>query len=242
MVQEPTAGKELKPESELVDDEPEDVPELYESSDDESSDDESDEEGAIKSGEAKYPGLKAPTLTTGERINGKNKRQLKKENKARRLEKQVQQQEQTYWSKYKGEKKLPAAKEGPKKWKGQMCPQGLALHHPAAETLLEYATGGCPANTGRPWTYEEMEEAVQRGPHRSALEPDAIAQLREELKEKVAAGQAEVVEWDDIKHDPPEQLKISPLAMIPHKSRKYRAILDLSFKLRLKSGEDLESQ
>ena len=29
------------------------------------------------------------------------------------------------------------------------------------------------------------------------------------------------------------KLKISPLAMIPHKSRKYRAILDLSFELRL---------
>ena len=43
--------------------------------------------------------------------------------------------------------------------------------------------------------------------------------------------------WDDIKDNPPEQLKISPVAMIPHKSRKYRAILDLSFKLRLKNGE-----
>ena len=33
-----------------------------------------------------------------------------------------------------------------------------------------------------------------------------------------------------------KELKISPIAMIPHKSRKYRAILDLSFRLRLKNG------
>merc|ERR1712129_628357 len=51
--------------------------------------------------------------------------------------------------------------------------------------------------------------------------------------------QCKVVLWDDIKHNPPKQLNISPLAMIPHKSRMFRAILDLSFNIRLKSGEQL---
>jgi len=82
--------------------------------------------------------------------------------------------------------------------------------------------------TGRPWTKEQMEAAIQKGPHASSLAPDAIDQLAEELKEKVKSGQARVVLWDEIKDNPPPQLKISPLAMIPHKSRKYRAILDLS--------------
>lgn len=48
-------------------------------------------------------------------------------------------------------------------------------------------------------------------------------------------GFAEVVEWDHIRdhlHEYPH-LKISPLAMIPHKSRKYRSILDLSFRLKM---------
>ena len=44
--------------------------------------------------------------------------------------------------------------------------------------------------------------------------------------------------WDDIKQNPPSNLKISPLAMITHKSRKYRAILDLSFALKV-AGWDI---
>jgi hypothetical protein len=35
------------------------------------------------------------------------------------------------------------------------------------------------------------------------------------------------------KHNPLKQLKISPIAMVPHKSRPYRAILDLSFSIKL---------
>ena len=50
-----------------------------------------------------------------------------------------------------------------------------------------------------------------------------------------------MVLWDDIKHNPPEQLKISPIAMIPHKSRLFREILDLSFALGLKNGDTLQS-
>ena len=68
-----------------------------------------------------------------------------------------------------------------------------------------------------------------------------MAQLRSETDEKVRTGQAKIVRWDDIKHDFPKQLKVSPVAMVPHKSRKWRAILDLSFRLRLRSGEVVPS-
>ena len=46
--------------------------------------------------------------------------------------------------------------------------------------------------------------------------------------------------WDDIKQNPPSKLKISPLEIIPHKNRKYRAISDLFFALKV-SGWDLPS-
>ena len=46
--------------------------------------------------------------------------------------------------------------------------------------------------------------------------------------------------WDDIKQNPPSKLKISPLEIIPHKSTKYRAILDISFALEV-AGWDLPS-
>ncbi len=110
-----------------------------------------------------------------------------------------------------------------------MCPSGRALHHPAAELLNQWATFGCPTHTGQPWTKEDMWAAVAWGPHQSALTPEAIDHFAEEAKEKVKTNQAQIVAWDDIKDNPPPQLKISPIPAIPHKSKTYRSILDLSF-------------
>ncbi len=81
-----------------------------------------------------------------------------------------------------------------------------------------------------------MQAAIDRGPHESALDPEAIAQLNLEIQEKVRLGQARVVQWDNLRSNPPPELKISPLAMIPHKSRKFWAILDLSFPVKLTNG------
>ena len=190
---------------------------------------------------SQWPGLDPPRVNSGERVSGKNKRQHRRENKAARMQRQEEQEEQSYWQHYKGEFVLPEQRDPPDAYRGDMCPSNLALHHPAAAKLLQYATGGCPSNTGQPWTRQQIEEAIERGPHVSAMEPEPMEQLRTEVLEKVKIGQARLVNWDDIKHDPPEQLKISPIAMIPHKSRKYRAILDLSFRLRLKCGDMLAS-
>jgi hypothetical protein len=84
-----------------------------------------------------------------------------------------------------------------------------------------------------------MVEVVVRGPHVSTMDPAAMDQLAGEVAEKVRNKQARIVLWDDVKHNPPSKLKISPIAMIPHKSRGFRAILDLSFCLRLSTGEHL---
>jgi hypothetical protein len=62
-----------------------------------------------------------------------------------------------------------------------------------------------------------------------------------ERAKKVRVGQAKLVLWDDIKDNPPPQLKILPIAAIPHKSKAFRSILDLSFSLHLKNGGILES-
>ena len=71
--------------------------------------------------------------------------------------------------------------------------------------------------------------------------PAAMKQLDNEVKEKVKNGQAKLVRWDDIKHDPHKQLKVSPMAMVPHKSCPYRAILDLSFSVRLSPTDSIPS-
>jgi hypothetical protein len=53
--------------------------------------------------------------------------------------------------------------------------------------------------------------------------------------------QARIVVWDDIKHNPPRELKISPIVVIPHKLKAFCSILDLSFQLKLKKGGVLAS-
>lgn len=74
----------------------------------------------------------------------------------------------------------------------EMCPQGLALAHPAASLLKEWSQYGCPAMTGKDWTVEQMEAAIVRGPHESALCPEAIAHFQERrLKRK----------WRLVKHE-----------------------------------------
>ena len=110
----------------------------------------------------------------------------------------------------------------------------LALHHPAADRLLQYATKGCPAETGQDWTVEMIQAAIDRGPHKSAMSPAAMAYIQSEAFDKERIGKARIVEWSrEFKRSPPAQLKVSPIAAIPHKSRAFWSILDLSFILRL---------
>ncbi len=117
-----------------------------------------------------------------------------------------------------------------------MCPSGLALLQPAAELLNEWASYGCPTRTGKQWMQEQMQAAVDRGPHRLALFNAAIAHFRVEVDKKVKIRHAKLVAWDSIKDNSPAELKISPIAAIPHKLKQFCSILELSFHLRLKQG------
>ena len=186
--------------------------------------------------------LRAPTLTDGTLVTGDTTEKLRKLNKqARNKTLAAQSEDIAWWAVHKGDFNLPTLSTKRPTHRNNMCPSGLASHHPAAELLMEYATLGCPTDTGKQWTPSQMQAAIDRGPHISALDPNAITQLHEEVQQKVANGQARIVNWDDIKDDPPAELKISPLAMIPHKSRLFRAILDLSFPVRLVDGSIVPS-
>ena len=113
-----------------------------------------------------------------------------------------------------------------------MCPTGPALNHPAAPVLLKYATDGCPVDCGADWSLEKLDEAVAYAAHPSAEAPEATKALHEEVMEKVTDGYVDLIPWDVLRKNPPKQLKISPIAAIPHKSRDFRMILDLSFVLK----------
>ena len=122
-----------------------------------------------------------------------------------------------------------------------MYPRAAALDHPAAADLLQYAKQGCPLDCGRNWTINELEQAITNGAHKSARIDKAATACRKEALERVRDGRMRIVNWNDIKHNPPKNLKISPIAAIPHKSRDYRMILDLAFALKLENGSDLQS-
>ena len=124
---------------------------------------------------------------------------------------------------------LPIKQALGKKKIGLMWPRGIANLHPAAPLLHQYSNYGCPVDCGANWTNEQIIAAIQRGPHISAHNPVARKCLIEEAKEKERGGYAKIIKYKEIKNDIPPSLKISPVAMIPHKSRRYRCILDLSF-------------
>jgi hypothetical protein len=116
--------------------------------------------------------------------------------------------------------------------KGLMWPTSYALQHEAAPILASYSTKGCPVDCGKNWTATEVVEAIKYGAHPSAKAPEALKCLIAEAETKVKNGFAKIIKWKDIKTNIPPKLKISPIAMIPHKSRKFRGILDLSFQLK----------
>ena len=72
-----------------------------------------------------------------------------------------------------------------------------------------------------------------KGSHDSAFEEESISHFATEMKEKVVSNQARLVCREKNKGNSPTQMKVSPIAKIPHKSKIFRLILDLSFSLKI---------
>jgi hypothetical protein len=154
-------------------------------------------------------GLLPPTIeATGEPVAGRDIEKLRLQNKRRRHALQELQEHTLAWTTHRGDEQLPKPTPLPDTWRGNMCPSGIATSHPAGELLQEWSKLGCPMRTGCPWSKAEMWEAIERGPHRSALSSEALDHFAAEAIEKVNAGQSRIVEWDSIKDNPPRQLKI----------------------------------
>ena len=125
----------------------------------------------------------------------------------------------------------PSQSKLPSTLHGLMCPRNNVLQHPAAKLLLKWATDGCPVDCGQPWSKQAIQAAIDKAAHPSAQSLEAATSCRNEALERVKDKCARLVKWDDIKHNPPINLKISPIAAIPHKSRAFRMILDLSYNI-----------
>ncbi len=182
-------------------------------------------------------GLHPPVLvTTGNLVMGLETDKLQLQNRRQRHALQDTQLPTLMWTRNLGSAILPPAQARPSAYRNKMCPTGIATAHPADDLLAKWSQLRCPTRTGKPWLKQEMWEAGARGPHQSSLTPKALAHFTEESIEKVQEGQAKSVMWDDIEDNPPAQLKILPIATIPHKSKAFCSILDLSFRLQLKHG------
>ena len=104
---------------------------------------------------------------------------------------------------------------------GLMFPRNRVLKHPAARMLLKWAIEGCPLDCGEPWTHRRIQTAIDKAAHPSAQSHAAATACRNEALERVKDKCVRLIKWDDIKHNPPKNLKISPIAAIPHKSRAF---------------------
>jgi hypothetical protein len=133
--------------------------------------------------------LDPPTFQlTGQPMLGKDRTKHTKENKNKHQMTQATQPKTTYWETHKGEVQLLEDMQEQPAYRNEMCPNRLALHYPAAATLKEYATYGCPAKTGKSWMKVEIWEALERGPHASALSAEALEHFKHKAAKKGSNG------------------------------------------------------
>jgi hypothetical protein len=132
-------------------------------------------------------GLAPPRLAdTNDEATGDDRKTIRLQNKRRRQRLKATQQPESLWTDHTGTvpyESTPMPRDrGP--YRNSMCPTGRALRHPATDLLRDWAMLGCPTRTGRNWCKDEIWEAVERGPHRSATSPEAIEHFAAEIKEK----------------------------------------------------------
>ena len=118
--------------------------------------------------------------------------------------------------------------------RGLMFPGPIAQQHPVGPQLRTWGHQGCPANLQDNWTLDQLDAAVAYGAHPSASTPEAAEALRHEALEKVEQRFAKLMPWSQLRQliiqGSHKHTKVSPIAAIPHKSRLFRMILDLSSK------------
>ena len=100
------------------------------------------------------------------------------------------------------------------------------LNHPASSLLQHLRSHGAPIPMStRPWSSTQRDNAIRRGPHKSAKE--AVDFVREEFLDFMNKRFWNILPYRLIKHLP--NLRLSPLGVVPQQGRRPRLIVDLSF-------------
>ena len=102
----------------------------------------------------------------------------------------------------------------------------LRIDHPAKRLLGYLGTKGAPILfTTPPWDHQRIYAAATRGPHKSAYEHQDF--LRDEMAEMILRHQWIVLPYEQVKDLP--GLRLSPIGVVPQRTRRPRTIVDYSF-------------
>lgn len=100
------------------------------------------------------------------------------------------------------------------------------LDHPASQLLAHLRQHGAPVPMStKPWTPEQLDQAIARGPHTSAKLNNSF--IREEFIDFISKGFWTVLPYSIVKDLP--NLRLNPLGSVPQHDRRDRLIVDLSF-------------
>lgn len=100
------------------------------------------------------------------------------------------------------------------------------LDHPARRLLRQYKHRGAPVVLhDAPWTQQQLDHAVQRGPHQSCFE--YIDFLEEEFVSMIGKQQWVLLPYEAIKHL--KNLRLSPPGVVPQRDRRPRWICDYTW-------------
>ena len=101
-----------------------------------------------------------------------------------------------------------------------------AREHPAYRVLHHYKHRGVPITLAdQPWSPEELQASVDRGPHKSAYEYSSF--LREDMADMADKGFWVVLPFEEVKNTP--GLRLSPIGVVPQHARRPRPIVDYTF-------------
>jgi hypothetical protein len=102
----------------------------------------------------------------------------------------------------------------------------LRIQHPARRLLQHLKSNGIPVIMTTPrWSPQHLQQAIDRGPHRSAHEHHDF--LRSEMAEMVQKQQWIVLPYEAVKDIP--TLRLSPIGVVPQRDRRPRIIVDYSW-------------
>eukprot|EP00978_Attheya_sp_CCMP212_P018360 scaffold50114_cov54-Attheya_sp.AAC.1 len=97
---------------------------------------------------------------------------------------------------------MPHEKKRGKVHRSLMRPAAWMDLHPFSPTLHKWEKG-VPVDCGEDWSRETIGLAIAKGPHASALTPEARKLVLEDVVYQVEAGFSRIITWESIKENPP---------------------------------------